>query len=271
MEYDQRIHDAVAAARSLLDWWALAGVDCAVADVPRGWLQQEVSATPVAASVARLQQAEIAASPAGSDGADIRSAVPATPDGGRFALPASIPETLDDYVGWLMEDDAQPETAFAARRIRPDISVGLYVLLVTDMPSTEDMAAGRLLSGSEGDLALNMLRAIGVDGERAGMASLLLARPPGGVGDDGHWAHAAERMRLLLTLARPRLLLLLGDRTNRALCQATRGENWDFAQSVKVGDDDIRAIPLPAAFVMLQQPDRKAAAWKVLRRAVTAR
>lgn len=188
-----------------------------------------------------------------------------------FHLPDRRSLTLDAFLDWMMTDAAQPEASFAQPRIRPEFVEGSDVLLLTDMPSATDMTSGRLFTDEDGELIHAMLRACGIAPSMTGRASLLLARPPGGMGDERHWQQAAERQRLLLSLARPRLVLMFGDKTNRALCEATRGETGVFDIPVNLGEAPIHAIALPALFVLLQQPERKAAAWKDLRRAVAAR
>ncbi len=263
MEYDQHRHDAQDMAQSLIDWWSLAGIDSAVDEVPRAW-GRPVSGggeQPVVRPGDGMNAAAGAASPLPRDQLQ--------PTAFRSQPPPAA--TLEQYLAWLAEDPGQPEASFAAQRIVPHVVADADAVLITDMPSAADMTAGRLFSGDEGELARNMLRAIGIDPPSCGMASLLLTRPPGGLGDDALWPQAAERMRQLLGLARPRLLLLFGDKTKRALCGATRGDSVGSASMVNLGDREIRAIPLPAAFIMLQQPERKAAAWKDLRRAVGPR
>lgn len=261
MKSGQPLHDTASAAQSLIDWWTLAGVDCAVDEQPRAWGRPEptrgATQQPTPGPIDRsVPAAEMAAE---APETTARSA----------PLPASLPPlaTLDAYLAWLAETTDHPEAVFATQWIMPHGAEEADVLLITDMPSAADMAAGQLFSGDEGDLARNMLRAVGIGAQACGMASLLLARPPGGMGDDALWPHAAERIRHLLRLAKPRLLLLFGDRTKRALCGATRGDQGVSDGVVNLGDREIRAIPMPAAFIMLQQPERKAAAWKDLRRA----
>lgn len=262
MENRQPLNDFALVARSLIDWWSLAGVDCAVSDEPRTWGAGSQSAI-AAGQFPSPPKSAIATSLA----LDVE-------DAGRSAASDARPPafaSLDAYLAWLAEGSDHPEAEFAAERITPDVGAEADVLLITDMPSVADMAAGRLFSGDEGDLARAMLRAVDIDARTCGMASLLLARPPGGMGDDALWSCAAERIRHLLTLVRPRLLLLFGDRTKRALCGATRGDPGPPEALVNLGDREIRAISMPAAFIMLQQAGRKAAAWKDLRRAAHPR
>lgn len=265
MEYDQHRHDPRTAAQSLIDWWSLAGVDWAVGEEPRAWGRAAPDGGPA-------QQPGLESSDGTNVAAGASSPPPRDhPQPAAFHSQPPPAATLEQFLAWLAEDPGQPEASFATQRIMPQVAADADAVLITDMPSAADMTAGRLFSGDEGELARNMLRAVGIDPQNCGMASLLLARPPGGLGDDALWPRAAERMRQLLALAPPRLLLLFGDKTKRALCGATRGDSGGSASRVNLGDGEIRAIPLPAAFIMLQQPERKAAAWKDLRRAVGPR
>lgn len=265
MKSGQPLHDTAFAAQSLIDWWTLAGVDCAVDEQPRAWRQTEGAR---GATHEPTPQPIDRPAPAAGMMAD-------APDTAARSAPRPLSPpplaTLDAYLAWLAESADHPEAAFAPQWIMPHGVKEADVVMITDMPSAADMAAGQLFSGDEGDLARNMLRALGIDAQACGMASLLLARPPGGMGDDTLWPHAAERARHLLRLANPRLVLLFGDRTKRALCGANRDDPGASDGVVDLGDREIRAIPMPAAFIMLQQPERKAAAWKDLRRVAGAR
>ena len=109
-----------------------------------------------------------------------------------------------------------------------------------------------------------MLRAIGLGRADVYITPLFFARPPGGMVEAGDLAIAAARMRTHVHLARPRRLLLLGDRTNRALLDADGGTAADSLQDF---NHDGGTIPAVATFhprLLLTQPAAKAQCWRAL-------
>ena len=120
-------------ASSTLAWWQEAGVDTIVGESPRNWLAP--------AREVREAQADFAAAPP--------------------PAPAALPDTLEAFQSWLLASDQLPFAAPTAARVGPggDPASGLMIML--DMPSAEDAAAGRLLSGEAGALFDRMLAAIG--------------------------------------------------------------------------------------------------------------
>lgn len=223
--------DGTAAADAYLAWWALAGVDSAVGDSPVNWLRP----------------------------------APAREASGAAARPAigikQRPSDLDSFRAWLADSPDQPESGWNGPRILPAGPVDAPLMIVTDLPEAADMKAGALFSGSIGALLDAIVRAMGIDRACVHTASLALARPPGGVIIDADVALLADRMRAYVALARPRRLLVLGDRTARALLP-------------QESDDDLRRfnhdggnVPAIAAFhprLLLQQPAAKAECWRSL-------
>lgn len=254
MEYHNRINDLMAVSRSLIEWWTLAGVDCAVEETPRRWVVGRSQAVADASSAMGTEALEVPAQKAISG-----------PPAADFAPPGAAATDLTQCLPWLASDPARPERTYGDAAILPNLAPGPRVVLINDMPTAGDMVAGALFAGDDGRLAAQMLRAINVTPEDCGHASLLLARPPGGVGDDAAWRYAAARMRHLLALARPEMLLLFGDRTNRALCQPDSARVDKSLPFVNLDEPNMRVAAVPAAFILLGHADRKAEAWKTLR------
>lgn len=218
------------AANAYMAWWSLAGVDCAMGEEPTNWLRP-------------LQQP-----------ARIRAAVPE--DG-----PAQPrPQSLESFLTWLAQDAAQPERRWPGAAIMPAGPVDAPLMVITDMPDPADIGAGTLLSDRAGQLFDAMLRAIGLQRQDVHLASLFLSRPPGAMVEASDLAAAAARMRTYVMLAAPRRLLLLGDRTIRALLPATDSGS-------RVFNHDGGTLPVFATFhprLLLGQPAAKAECWHVL-------
>lgn len=223
--------NAAVAADAYLAWWRLAGVECAVAEQPVNWLRPTPAPRPA-------QPAEPAAAP--------------------------LPADLAAFHLWLETDASHPERRWPARAIYPAGPADAPLMVVTDMPDPADMDAGRLLADKAGALFDAMLRAIGLDRSHIYVASLFFVRPPGGMVEAADLASAAARMRTQVHLARPRRLLLLGDRATRAL-MPTDGASEAFG--LRHFNHDGGTVPAVATFhprLLLGQPMAKAECWRTL-------
>lgn len=226
--------DAAVCADAYLAWWQLAGVDGAVTEAPVNWLRP-APARPAAANEAFFSASVV-----------------------------DKPRTLESFLDWLATDPAQPERRWSGTQIAPVGKVQAALMVVTDLPDPADLSEGRLLADRAGLLFDAMLRAIGLDRGAIHLASLFTARPPGGMVEASDLAAAAERMRTHVALAQPRRLLLLGDRTIRALLPtgngAAVGGLHDF-------NHDGGIVPAIATFhprLLLTQPAAKAECWRIL-------
>jgi uracil-DNA glycosylase family 4 len=229
--------DTATAADAYMAWWSLAGVDCAVQETPVNWLR------PFAVKAATA-----------------KSSIPdaASP------VPPARPDTLDAFQSWLATDASQPERSWTRPPIQPVGQPGAALMVVTDMPDATDMAAGQLLSDRSGALFDAMLRAIGLDRSDIYLTALTLARPPGGMLEAGDIGGIVERMRAHVALAAPRHLLILGDRTIRALLPTDGGM---AADGLRPFNHDGGIVPAVATFhprLLLSQPAAKAECWRHL-------
>jgi len=222
-----------ATADAYMAWWTLAGVDCAIGEEPVDWLRP-VQAAPMAANR------------------------------GGAAPPQVMPQSLEAYRTWLAEDASQPERRWPGAVILPDGPTHAPLMVITDMPDPADMSAGRLLADRAGQLFDAMLRAIGLSRAQVHITSLFLSRPPGGMVEAADLATVATRLRTHVALASPQRLLLLGDRTIRALFPSA--EN-----SLQFFNHDGGTVPAFAIFhprLLLGQPAAKAECWRVLQRLI---
>ncbi|NML11671.1 uracil-DNA glycosylase [Sphingobium sp. AR-3-1] len=223
------LQDDAATADAYLAWWQLAGVDSAIGESPVNWLRP-VAARPVTMTAAVVEK----------------------------------PQTLESFLAWLAHDPAQPERRWAGTPIAPTGPAQATLMVVTDLPDPADMSEGRLLADRAGLLFDAMLRAIGLDRDAIHLASLFTARPPGGMVEASDLAHAADRMRTHVALAQPRRLLLLGDRTIRALMPT---DGASPANSLRQFNHDGGIVPAIATFhprLLLTQPAAKAECWRTL-------
>ena len=139
---------------ALMSWWAMAGVDSAVAEAPVNWLR------PAPARPAHAARADVA-----------------TPGGPQY------PGSVDKFHEWFRHSEDQPEAAWPGERIIPACTVNQPLMIITDVPDPEDARAGVLLAGDAGKLVDAMLVAAGISRGDVGIASVALTRPPGGMMD----------------------------------------------------------------------------------------
>ncbi|HKY81110.1 MAG TPA: uracil-DNA glycosylase family protein [Sphingobium sp.] len=230
------LDDMAASAASYLAWWDLAGVDCAIGEAPVDWLRP----APIIRQVQDLPASNAPVKPA----------------------------TIDAFRAWLMDDPGQPERRWPGTPILPQGPVQARLMVITDMPDPADMAGGTLLTDRAGRLFDAMLAAVGLNRADIYIASLFLARPPGGMVEATDLAMAADRMRTHVALAAPRQLLLLGDRTIRTFLpvQDNGGGN-----DLHFFNHDGGTVPALATFhprLLLGQPAAKAECWRTLQRLV---
>ncbi|HVI98683.1 MAG TPA: uracil-DNA glycosylase family protein [Sphingomonas sp.] len=233
MGADQHI-DWRGAAASALDWWHEAGVDTLVEDAPRAWLREPRAPETRPAEAA----APVAAAP-----------------------PARLPDTLEAFEAWRIGAEA-PEAGWPGRSIAAGGDPAADLAILVDMPERED--ADTLLSGAAGVLFDRMLAAIGRDRSTIYLATLCAVRPVSGQLPVELTPRLAEIARHRLALLRPKRLLLMGNAASRALlgvnAAAGRGRlhllNHDGGQTETVAS-------FPPRF-LLEQPARKAEAWKDL-------
>lgn len=227
--------DTAATADAYMAWWSLAGVDCAVGEEPVNWLRPKAPAAGPAAAAA------------------MTSVSPAV----------ERPATIEAFRDWLAHDMAQPERRWPGAAILPAGDLHAPLMIVTDMPDPVDMAAGSLFAERAGQLFDAMLRALGLNRDAIHLASLFLSRPPGGMVEAADLSAAADRMRSHVSLAAPRRLLLLGDRTSRSLLSPDMADR----DGLRVFNHDGGNVPVVATFhprLLLSQPAAKAECWRAL-------
>jgi uracil-DNA glycosylase family 4 len=218
-----------AEAASALAWWLDAGVDMAVQEAPRDWLEGE-TAPPSAAS----QSAPLADAP--------------------------LPETLDLFRDWLSTTPSLPQARSAAGRVLPRGAENAPVMLVADAPAAEDAASGQPIAGKAWELMQNMLRAVGIAPDEAYAANISCFHAPGQRMGSGEMEACAAIARRHIALARPKLLLLLGDGPARALLGKPLAAARGHVQKV----EGVRTVATFHPRFLLGEGGRKALAWQDL-------
>jgi len=234
-------------ALAALRWWVDAGVDVIAADTPRSWLSTAPPAEPIQAAppvvmirdVPELLWADPTPRPAPSTARNAHG------DAATFARDADTPAAL-----------LAAAKAFAGpSALLYDGALESGVLFVTDAPSHDDAREGRLLTGDQGHLFDHMLAAIGLNRDRAGLASITLHAG----GDPGEIA----LLRRLITLIRPHAIIALGGIAATRLTSDTRGLNRLRGQWNRTSSDGVM-FPTLCTFHpshLIANPHHKALAW----------
>jgi DNA polymerase len=228
---------AAEGAASLLRWWSDAGVDVLLDERPRDWLKPRASAEP--ATEASL---------------DIKGDGP--------------PEQLGLFRAWLADSPALPYAAPAAPRVCPSGDPESDLMILTDMPSSEDCAAGLLISGEAGRLFDRMLAAIGRSRETVYLAALSCLRSPDGRFNTDSAKSCAALARHHAGLVKPKALLIFGDAASKALLGLPLAQARGKWHDLPTHAGPVRAlVTLPPSY-LLSQPAAKAHAWADLQRLI---
>lgn len=208
----------------LLEWWVEAGVDVAISETPRNWLQP-------------------------------------SPRGPGSEPPANVAEpshqTLAELRDWLSSSVQLPLASATARRILPHGPEEAAVMLLSDAPALEDFAAGQPIGGEAWTLAGKMLAAVGIPLDQAYSASLSCFHAPGSRLSEQDRAACAEIARKHIALARPKRLILFGD----GPCRALLGQSLAQARGRIERIEGVRTVATFHPRWLLQRPSDKAKAW----------
>ena len=226
-------HDRLTAAdaASVIGWWIEAGVDVALQEKPRSWLAGADPAPPSSAHVTSEPEPK-----------------------------QELPQTLEAFRNWLGDAPSLPLAQRNSRRILPKGIEAAQVMLLSDMPTPEDVADDQPIGGQTWDLTERMLAAIGVAPEQAYVASLSCFHSPGTRLSGQDLEACAAIARRHIALARPKRLLLLGDGPSRALL----GKPLATARGHVHKIEGVRAVATFHPRQLLQRPSDKALAWRDL-------
>lgn len=182
-------------ARSLLSWWAEAGVDWAIAEEPRNWLNDPAPAMTRSGAPESIERT--VEQPLG----------PAIPD----------IATLEEFHAWIATGEDVPLARGIGRRALPHGPERASVMLIADAPGAEDLTEARPLGGDNRKLAQRMMAAIGVAWDELYSASLCTVHLPGQRLSEADLAACTEMVLKQIALVQPKSILLLGDGPSRAL------------------------------------------------------
>lgn len=224
-----------------IDWWREAGVDQQFHDEPAGWLS-EPQAEP--AQIAPTASQMLTSAP-------VATAAPAAPRIGGDR--ANWPATLADFHGWWL---AEPSLAPAGTRMPPRGSVNPELLVLVPMPEAGD--SDLLLSGTQGTLVANMLRAMGIAPEAAYIASALPRYLPLADWPGLHADGLGDVLAHHIGLVAPRRLLVLGN----DILPLLGLEKRQGVRDLPLNGEAIQLLASYAPENLLDNPKARAALWR---------
>lgn len=217
-------------AASALDWWAEAGVDTMVDEVPTPWLA--------------------------------RGKRPATIVAPQFEAPPpppAAPRTLDGFREAMLALSALDLPL--SQRILASGNAASDLMVLIDMPEPGDAEAGHLLSGEAGILFDRMLAAIGRDRHNCYIAAFCPGRLPGGMIADPLVATLTPLGRQHVALIGPKRVWAMGQTVSRALIGADARPGIADLRNIHHEGGNVAAVASFSPRILLQHPKRKAAAW----------
>jgi uracil-DNA glycosylase family 4 len=227
---DHRFRDTIASA---LGWWADAGVDTPIAETPHDWLAPPAKPAPATAPIATTSPV------------------------------AALPDDLAAFHALLAEGAYVPGAGLPRLRVGPSGDPASGLMIVVDMPDSDDVRGGPLFSGATARLFDAILAAMGRTRETIYCAPLSPVRLHGGRIDAPE--PLAALMRRHIALIRPRAVMLFGDETCRALLGMERGQARGGLRSLNHDGGTVPAIAIVHPRHMLKHPVCKAEAWADMR------
>lgn len=211
-------------AASALRWWLEAGVDVAIQENPRNWLERAK-----------------------------------TPEPGQAEARAPIPDTLEAFREWLSSSPDAPLASARSRAVLPQGAQGAEVMILSEPPSRDELASGQPIAGPAAELMERMLAAVGMAGQ-AYTANLACFYSPGARLSKAQIEECATAARRHVELAKPKRLLLLGEAPSQTLLGKPLLEARGHVHKI----ESVRTIATFHPRHLLQRSDHKALAWKDL-------
>ena len=232
--------------QSLNNWWELAGVDSAVGNEAVDWLALDAKPGTVSqAPVKKVPQPELPAK--------------AKPE---------WPQDTETLRRMIFEGAALPGNTFGGRSVAPVGPDKAKLMVISDLPDADELAAGELGSGATGKLLERMLAAIGMELGDCYWTTLATTAPATGELADSVLPELAAFVRHQVSLVDPEHIIVLGSSACRALLglelMEARGNLQDFNHDG--GKKAVLTTFHPRT--LIARPQMKAQAWKDLQMVV---
>ena len=254
-------------AAELLAFYAEAGVDAALNEEPRNWLEADpVPAAATSPPPMARQPGPAAAPRAASPIAKPAMPTPPAPDAAVMAAreAARSAASLDELRSILDGFEGCSLKASASRLVFADGTPKSRLMFVGEAPGAEEDRQGLPFVGRSGQLLDRMLTAIGLDRSKVYIANIVPWRPPGNrTPTPVETQICLPFIQRQIELSDPDVLVTVGQPSTSALLgiqgiMKNRGR-W-FAYNT--GTREIRAMPILHPAYLLRSPIGKRLAWR---------
>ncbi len=175
---------------------------------------------------------------------------------------ATRPTTMDSLIRMILEFN-HPLRGGVTNVVPPTVAPNPNGLVViTDMPSSDDDASGKILSGVAGELMDKMLAAIGMSRESVSVLPLMFWRAPGGRTPTRIELDLARPfVNRAIELLEPHIILTLGTLAATEVANVDLMKNHGAEITLPNG---IRVFPIYHPNYLILKPGAKADVWNVL-------
>jgi len=136
------------------------------------------------------------------------------------------------------------------------------LMIITDIPSSDDDASGHIMSGRAGDLLDKMLNAIGMSRDSVSISPILFWRTPGGRTPTRIEIDLSRPfLNRFIELTEPRIILTLGTLAAAEICSVDLMHNHGAETTLASG---ARAFSIYHPNYLMLKPNAKADVWAVL-------
>ena len=248
------------AIESLLAFWADAGVDVALADVPQDRMAAGLEALKPKA-VARLPAGAPSATRAALaiEGVDARAVEAAQAMAAAAVDLTALAEAIAAFDGCALKFQGARQAVFSRGVADAD------VMVIGEGPGAEEDAQGAPFVGRAGKLLDKMLAAAGLT-DRVFITNTVFWRPPGNrTPTPAEQAACAPFVERAIELVSPRMLLLAGGASAKHMLNRAEGilslhGRW-FEWRSADGRLELPALPTLHPAFLLRQPAAKKKAW----------
>lgn len=247
---------------SILHFYRDAGLDFALEEAPRNWLEVTAKA-PEAAAIPNTWPSTAKTNTAGRP--------VAVPDDSTVALAreqAGSAPTLDELRSRLAAFDGCSLKFTAKNLVFSDGDPQARIMLVGEAPGRDEDIEGRPFVGKAGQLLDRMLGAIGLDRDKVYIANVIYWRPPGNRTPTPMETEICRPfIERQIALVDPEILVFLGGVSAKSFLPGPDGilrlrGNW--TEWTIPGGRTIPSLPMLHPAYLLRQPAQKKLAWRDL-------
>jgi uracil-DNA glycosylase len=244
---------AASNAHSLIEWWKMAGADYLVKETPQSWLMEDEPELAVAAPMEILSERSAAPEPK----AQLEPAQ-------SKASPADWPQDIEQLKVAIAAGNNLPGNCFGGKSATPIGNASANLMIISDLPSAEEIELSQLSAGRTGRLLEQILAAMGQNISDCYVTALATTRPAIGEIPEGTEAELAAFMMHQMRIVKPKAALILGTAACQALLNAELMTARQHLHYFNLDGQKVTALTTFHPRTLLARPILKAQAWKDL-------